>query len=365
MKLYLAALIAILIMPTCHAQDWPSLWKSYADRFMDSQIRVIDHDAGERTTSEGQAYAMFFALVANDRARFNGLLSWTETNLAAGDLSLHLPAWSWGKGPGGKWGVLDSNSAADADIWMAYTLLSAGKAWNEAHFSALGAAMTKRIAGEEVAQLPGFGTMLLPGTTGFHNGDAYRLNASYLPLQLITFLAQEMPDGPWQQIATQVPNLIAGSSPAGFVSDWSEFRPGKGLSPSAPGSYDAIRVYLWAGLLDRDATGRNEILKSIPGMQRALHASANPPARVKSDGTVVDAKGPVGFSAALVPYLAALGESNLENEQMSRMQSEFRNGLYGTPPKYYDQNLAMFALGWKTRQFWFDSHGTLKTSWRQ
>ncbi len=98
--------------PPCIAQDWTALWKSYAAGFMDNQIRVIDHDSGDRTTSEGQAYAMFFALVANDRSRFDGLLHWTEINLASGDLTSHLPGWSWGKNPSNKWGVLDNNSAS-------------------------------------------------------------------------------------------------------------------------------------------------------------------------------------------------------------------------------------------------------------
>jgi endoglucanase len=76
-------------------------------------------------------------------------------------------------------------------------------------------------------------------------------------------------------------------------------------------------------------------------------------------------KGPVGFSGALIPYLSALDEKNLVNEQMSRLQSEFnaKNGLYGNPARYYDQNLIMFALGWKSRQFWFDSQGHLETNW--
>src|SRR5689334_21392002 len=103
--------IVMLLTATCSAQDWPTLWKSYTAAFMDNQIRVIDHDANDRTTSEGQAYAMFFALVANERTRFDGLLHWTEMNLASGDLTSHLPAWSWGKGPNGKWGVIDTNSA--------------------------------------------------------------------------------------------------------------------------------------------------------------------------------------------------------------------------------------------------------------
>ena len=48
--------------------NWP-LWESYAKSSFDGQGRIVDHSAGDRTTSEGQAYGMFFALVANDRAR--------------------------------------------------------------------------------------------------------------------------------------------------------------------------------------------------------------------------------------------------------------------------------------------------------
>src|SRR5215831_15027998 len=157
-------LMLLLLMSTSVsgvAEDWP-LWQRYAAAFMDNQVRVIDHDAQDRTTSEGQAYAMFFALVADDRPRFDGLLRWTEINLAGGDLKSHTPAWLWGRKPGNQWGVLDPNSAADADVWMAYTLLEAGKAWKEPRYTLLGTALAKRIANQEVAQIPGFGAALLP-----------------------------------------------------------------------------------------------------------------------------------------------------------------------------------------------------------
>src|SRR5438876_292927 len=81
-------------------------------------------------------------------------------------------------------------------------------------------ALTKRIASEEVIQIPGFGTTMLPGAKGFRNGEVYRLNASYLPLQLFIRLDHELPNGPWQQIAAKIPDLVGGSSPSGFASDW-------------------------------------------------------------------------------------------------------------------------------------------------
>src|ERR1700745_2052139 len=115
LKFTLSLCLMLVIYPSCGAQDWPSLWKSYVAGFIDNQVRVIDHDTGDRTTSEGQAYGMFFALVANDHSRFDGLLHWTEQNLAEGDLTAHLPAWLWGRDANNRWGVLDRNSAADAD----------------------------------------------------------------------------------------------------------------------------------------------------------------------------------------------------------------------------------------------------------
>jgi endo-1,4-beta-D-glucanase Y len=367
LKPILIFFLVILIEVHCAAQDWPALWKSYAAGFMDNQVRVIDHDAGDRTTSEGQAYGMFFALVANDRSRFDGLLRWTEQNLAENDLAAHLPAWLWGRGTNNQWGVLDNNSAADADVWMAYTLLAAGKAWDEPRYTKLGSALAQRISAEEIVRVPGLGTTIAPGQTGFQHGGSYRLNASYVPLQLILRLGHLLPDGPWQQVAATVPTVVSDSAPKGFAADWIEFKSGAGSEPSPIGSYDAIRVYLWAGMLDAATPQRDSMLRSLSGMESYLRTNAVPPAKVRSNGSIEDPKGPVGFSAALLPYAAALGENQIRDQQLSRVRSEFKpqTGLLGSLPKYYDENLALFGLGFVERQFWFDSQGTLKMNWKR
>jgi endo-1,4-beta-D-glucanase Y len=351
----------------CGSDVWPSVWKSYVDRFMDDQVRVIDHDADDRTTSEAQAYAMFFALVANDRPRFDRLLGWTERNLASGGLQQGLPAWLWGRGPNAQWGVLDPNSASDADLWMAYTLIEAGLAWSESRYTSLGRALANRIAASEVVELPDFGAVLLPGAKGFQRADVYRLNLSYLPLQIFVRLAQLDPGGPWRNIADRIPALVKDSAPNGFVTDWLEFSAHDGFKPSAVGSYDAIRVYLWAGLLSSATPGRDQILKALSGMAARLRTNPVPPAKVSATGGIADPNGPIGFSAAVLPYLAALGETRLVDQQLSRLQSatDARTGLYGTPSRYYDQNLALFALGAMERRFWFDADGALVTPWRR
>src|SRR5512140_2824396 len=114
----------------CAAVSWPT-WTRYVQAFVADDGRVIDHGDHDRTTSEGQAYALFFALVANDRPLFERLLRWTGDNLADGRLAERLPAWSWGQRRDGSWGALDANSASDADLWTAYALLEGGRLWSE------------------------------------------------------------------------------------------------------------------------------------------------------------------------------------------------------------------------------------------
>jgi endoglucanase len=48
-----------------------------------------------------------------------------------------------------------------------------------------------------------------------------------------------------------------------------------------------------------------------------------------------------------------------------RSQLNGKTGLYGNPARYYDQNLALFALGATERQFWFDADGTLRLAWKR
>ena len=119
-------------------------------------------------------------------------------------------------------------------------------------------------------------------------------------------------------------------------------------------------------MLDGATPHRDAVLKSIGGMANYLHTNAVPPAKVRPDGTIEDPKGPVGFSGALLPYAAALGESQIRDQQLSRVRSELKpqTGLFGAPARYYDQNLALFGLGFMEHLFRFDSSGALKMKWK-
>ena len=369
---------ALLLNSGCRAQpSWP-LWQRYSDTMIDAQGRVIDHTAGDRTTSEGQSYALFFALVANDRARFDKLLAWTESNLADGDLSQHLPAWAWGKAPDGVWRPLDQNSASDSDLWIAYDLLEAGRLWREPRFDQLGRTLLLHIAQREVAYVPGLGVALLPAPAGFHpDPQTWYLNPSYLPLPVLQRLAAVQPEGPWSALATSLLPLLRQGSGAGFAMNW--VSAGGGIHPSATppqiasahpgvpiGSYDAIRVYLWLGLADPGTSNRRELLAQVPAMGAYLKSNARPPEAVDAQGVVLDHNPPPGFSAAVVPYLETLGLHDQAQSQLALLAAtrDPVSGLYGKQQAYYDQNLALFATGWSEQRFRFDPAGRLLPQWK-
>lgn len=363
------------------APAWP-LWDAYAQKFLDQQGRVIDHNAEDRSTTEGEAYAMFFALVANDRDRFDRLVDWTETNMAQGDLTLHLPAWSWGKASDGSWKVLDPNPAADADLWMAYSLEEAGRLWKVDRYRKLGSLMAERVAQQEVVLIPAVGTTMIPGASGFHpDPDTWYLNPSYLPPFLLEYFARQEPTSPWKQVLESVPAVVA--SPSGFAMDWVKAGAGGVLPADTPaaeqdavvhgkqggtpkGSYDAIRVYLWLGIADPKTPAVREALANVRGMALYLNSHHAPPLVVDSQGQVASADGPAGFSAAVIPYLHALGLKQLAQQQMDRLAAtkDVKSGLYGREGDYYSQNLAMFESGWMEQRFRFEADGRLKVKWK-
>jgi endo-1,4-beta-D-glucanase Y len=373
---------------SCDQGPW-GLWNAYAARFIDSHGRVIDPQGGNRTTSEGQSYALFFSLANNDRARFDQVLKWTQANLAAGNLGTHLPAWLWGKSKEGDWKTLDANPAADSDAWIAYSLLEAGRLWKNPAYTSLGRQMMAQIARHEVAELPGFGPMLMPGSAAlFSHKNTWTVNPSYVPLFIFQRFAAVDPSGPWGAIAKNIPHLLRDSARHGFAMDWLDYVPTDGFYPApAPGSaepapgqkvkkdpplpvgsYDAIRVYLWAGMLDDSVPTRSDMVGALSGMGSYLGNHGAPPEKVSDLGIPMEQDGPVGFSAAVLPYLRTFPDAEkMVAQQRVRISSQFdaKSGLYGKDPAYYDQNLLLFGTGFLDGRFRFGPRGELRVEWNQ
>jgi endoglucanase len=321
----------------------------------------------QRTVSEGQAYALMFALIGNDRPTFDKVLEWTVDNLAQGDLTAHLPAWLWGRKDDGQWAVLDSNPASDADMWIAYALGEAGRLWNVRRYTALGALVARRIAVEETDFLPGLGRTLLPAPVGFHPAkDLWRLNPSYVPMQVVRRLAGLFPDSGWAQlIASSLKQITLTAPPLGFAPEWAMYRTGRGFEidpeTQGEGSYNAIRVYLWAGMLAPGSDDFRALSHTFGGMLKSVAAHGAPPERVNTRDGTAKRDGPSGFSASLVPLLQAVGDTALAQQQVARARALDA----ASPPGYYSSVLSLFGLGWHEGRFRFAADGTLHVAWEE
>ena len=377
-----AALTATVAFAACASGaapcgDWPA-YREFVSKLVQADGRVIDYSAPqEQTTSEGQSYALFFALVANDRATFDKLLQWTRTNLAAGRFDsnqITLPAWQWGRKPDGSYGVLDPNSASDADLWIAYDLFEAGRLWREPAYTKLAYALATQIAQQEVTNLNGLGPMLLPGKEGFQSGGTTRVNPSYLPLPVLRALAGQMPSGPWSKLADNAYALVKTTSPRGFAPDWAAYRGNQFIvdpEKGDVGSYDAIRVYLWAGLAAPGDPLAKPWLAALGGMREQIASTGVPPEHVATTSGATKGEAPLGFWGALLPYFNALGDARAAGLAQAHLASFWTpaasaNGQ--TPhnnnqPPYYEQVLTLFGTGAAEGRYRFDEAGRLAPRW--
>ncbi len=343
------------------SSEWP-MWQDFKDRFVQADGRVIDVTFEQKSTSEGQSYGLFFALVANQRHDFDTILKWTSDNLAGGQLGDTLPGWLWGKHSDGSWSIKDQNPASDADLWIAYCLLEAERLWHEPRYGDIAQKLLRQIERHETVDSGGTGALLLPGRYGFKlaNGRV-RIVTSYLPGFMFQYLAAADPQGPWQVIwdnyIQMTPTIFsAGIAPDRFVVDASgTVIPDTEQTPSA--SYDAIRVYLWAGMSGRNSADMLKLLSRYAVVVREL---GQPPENVDPlTGNVLKADySPLGFSGALLPYLAALGDTPTLETQRNRLSAANYKS-----PNYYDQVLIMFGKGWMDGHYRFDDRGRLQTRW--
>lgn len=93
-----------------------------------------------------------------------------------------------------------------------------------------------------------------------------------------------------------------------------------------------------------------------------------PPEKVSHQGVPEAQDGPVGFSAAVLPYLSAFPNCPKrcihQVIRMNLMRDE-PTGLYGKDLTYYHQNLALLATGSLDGRFRFGPGRELKVEWKR
>lgn len=336
-----------------------NLWEIFARDALEGG-RIVNRAAENlSTTSEGQPYALFFALAAEDRKSFERIFRWTEENLCYGDCTKNLPAWLWGRSIGKDpktgaateiWGILDRNNAADSDLWIAYSLLEAGRLWKNAEYAKKGRELSELILSESF-DISGLGRVIPPGAVGFRVRGLTRQNPSYYPPFLLKRLEAENPA--WREIRMGAMRTILRGSRSGFSADWADFdQSGTAHGVKAElGSWDAIRVYLWAGMTSADDPDAAVLKRALSPMIRTTDEAGVPPERVVGETLTLSSPGPDAFAACLLPWTRNTRTGAFARTLLAK------NEISGYA--YYKSVLTLFGLGYDRGIFAFDAEGRL------
>lgn len=261
----------------------------FLDRYVDEDGRVVRHDQGGDTVSEGQAYAMTIAAAIGDESTFRTVWEWTHRELRRAD---GLFSWHWDDGE-----VTDEGPATDADLLVAGALSLAARRFDDdalaAAARATGAAVleleTKRIAGQRV---------LVAGPWATDRGV---VNPSYAVLPVMSQLWWDG-DRSWADLAASSRLVLRRltDSPPHLPPDWAVVtRDGSGGVHAAPAGepprygWDAARVPVQLAA-DCDPAGRDLAARMWPFFDAQEPDVA---AVYDLDGTVVD---PATHAASLV-----------------------------------------------------------------
>ena len=344
-------------------------WQTYRQRFIQVDGRVIDREAQDRSTSEGQAYAMLRAVLIDDAETFANVLQRAELNLIrkASDETVKdtLWAWKWGQRPDQSWGVIDENFASDADIDAITALILAARRWNRPDYLAL--AKTKladlwALSTIEGASLDGRADptrYLLPGPLAPFAVGASRvyLNPSYLAPYAFRLFAQVDPERDWMTLVNSsyaVLTEMGQLSPSQLPVDWLLLNHQTGQlelietgSLLSVYSFDAYRVW-WR--LRLDALWFNE-----PRATTYLQTHSKFLVETwQSQGFISARISPAG--EALAPYestsqyaMLYVGLLNVNETVASQILSEkltpsYQDGFWDNNSAYYVQNLGWFAI---------------------
>ena len=222
------------------------LWRAWKRFHTSSTGRVIDRLQDNISHSEGQGYALLVAEALGDREGFDLILDWTLRNLAVRDDA--LLAWRWHPANGG--GVTDRNNASDGDIFAAWALLRAADRFDEPRYRKLAGAIAADLVATCLRPDPRTpeGLLLLPGASGFDDGDGLVVNPAYYMLSAMRELGTGLDEPALVLAAADGNALLSALARERLVPDWVRITP-RGFAPvdgkSADFGYEAMRVPLY------------------------------------------------------------------------------------------------------------------------
>ncbi len=228
----------------------------FLTRYVTSDGRVIRYDQGGDIVSEGQAYGMLLAEVAERPALARTIWSWTRAHLGRSD-----GLFAWHANGGGQ--IEDSQSATDADVLIAYSLLRY-RGTDQAALHAQGWRVADAVLANESVTLADGAPLLVAGPWAKSTSPP-TVDPSYLMPGVFDALARLTGDGRWKLAAAAAIATVSSVTDGGrrLPPDWARLSGGRLVPIPAPGGsagvqygLDAARLPLWfATACDAGARG--------------------------------------------------------------------------------------------------------------
>jgi endoglucanase len=320
------------------SQDSTS-WQNFKDKFIQKDGRVIDYMNSDITHTEGIGYALYFSQYFNDKKTFDIIYTWYTNNIKKNNFN--LPGWKWGKAEDGTWKMLDFNSASDANLWIAYSLLLMNDKIEESRYKTEALSLIKNIKQYQIKKVNSK-TYLLPAENGFSDKNSLKLNPSYMLFEIFQYLSKYEDDNTWENLIDSSKYILkkAQFSKLQLHPDWlilniknNQFS----LDTKKPlFSYDAIRIPLNIIRSSLNEATKEELLQPYINYVKMMKNS--------SLGSVDLNKGIISMYDMSFGHLAVylkiakqynLDNRNLDAELKKRMKKEHEN--------YYAYSLYLFT----------------------
>jgi endo-1,4-beta-D-glucanase Y len=326
-------------------------WQAYVRRFIQADGRVIDHQRGGISMSEGQAYTMLRAVWMQDRAVFDRTYSWALNNLNSRIRTDRLWAWKWGRSPAGQWHILDRAFASDADQDAAMALLMAYRTWSDERYL--------RDARATLADLWRLGTVEVSGRRFLLAGDSLcqgtvcRINPSYAAPYAYRIFAAFDRQRNWSALVDssyflldRVSDLTSTHLPPDWVLlDTTTGALTASTEKDSAFSYDAFRVY-WRIAADRelfrDMRADRYLKATLPWLTAKWKETGTLPAVIGSTGKPLAPYESPEMLAALMPAWRQ-DDPDLASAIHKKLQAGFRDGIWADERSYYTQNWVWFG----------------------
>lgn len=336
------------------------LWNNYKTSNIEKgSNRTLDKTQANITTSEAESYTMLRAVWMDDKTTFDNSWLFTKNNMQRS--ADHLLSWKFGKRNDGSYGLMvDSggvNTASDADIDTALSLVMAYSRWNDPSYLYQAKQMINSIWNQEVVLVDGK-PVLVANNIEKNSPYSVVVNPSYFSTYSFKIFGKTDPNHNWKGLVDNSYALLDSlskdnlglTSSSNLPPDWVKLNRVNGtIIPNATANldtnygYDAMRIpfrlaldYQWFND-PRDV----QILEQFKFLGDSWKLNKSLDAVYGHDGKIID-----NYQTPAM-YGGAIGYFNIADTQAaSEVYKQKLETLYSPDRQQWKSNLSYYDDNW-------------------